>query len=425
MVRESTDMAESTQEASSRLQDSLRLSMKSENNLREMLMAARFAINFLGQLRLLAFSDDALKISLGKPEKGFDYLKSSYPQELLECLKNLDLAERRLRPLMENLQSGMSRCAKKANNIQMEFEILVAITDELNVAMGHQMSESDKRKADTDYRRAEINDRIQQDLRASLKLEYERFDRDAAEASTRFYKTAKGNEWKALGFKTVSDAEAGVAGLISGAVGIVKEVPKLATQVVNAAGALGGAATRFMSMGSLAVPSPGQSEDAFGSSSQQQGPNRPSRAGPTEAPESRVDPALISINRMESSINQIYEIVHQDLLPIILEDGQNQELLQCSEQLKAHKEELGDYRSQYVVKAKAMLDQGIRTADEILTSDQLAGSVRDSNDVRWQMKVQVWRREMRTAHSSAIYMKAVARTQAGQGFGDALLDIPV
>lgn len=49
--------------------------MKPENSLPQMLMAAPFAISFLGQLRILTFSDSALKISLQKPDKGFEYLK--------------------------------------------------------------------------------------------------------------------------------------------------------------------------------------------------------------------------------------------------------------------------------------------------------------------------------------------------------------
>lgn len=75
VVQTSGDTAVSARDAADRLQGNLRLSMKSENSLPEMLMAAPFAINFLGQLRLLAFSDSALKISLEKPDKGFDYLK--------------------------------------------------------------------------------------------------------------------------------------------------------------------------------------------------------------------------------------------------------------------------------------------------------------------------------------------------------------
>ena len=75
IVETSGDASVSTQKAAERLQANLRLSMKPENSLPEMLMVAPFAINFLGRLRLLAFSDSALRIPLEKPDKGFDYLK--------------------------------------------------------------------------------------------------------------------------------------------------------------------------------------------------------------------------------------------------------------------------------------------------------------------------------------------------------------
>ncbi|KAL9630389.1 MAG: hypothetical protein Q9164_006440, partial [Protoblastenia rupestris] len=138
-----------------------------------------------------------------------------------------------------------------------------------------------------------------------------------------------------------------------------------------AAGALGGATARFMSTGSLPVSDSGNSQPAAANNPQQEDKDS---SKSTQAYDIRIDPAIMSIDRMESSIYQVYEAVHQDLLPIILEDGQNQELLDCSEQLKAYKTDLGDFRSQYVAKAKAMLDQVIRTADDILKSDKLAGS---------------------------------------------------
>ncbi|KAL9630390.1 MAG: hypothetical protein Q9164_006441 [Protoblastenia rupestris] len=220
VVQTSSDSGVSTPDAAARLQGRLRLSMKSENNLPEMLMAAPFAINFLGQLRLLAFSDSALKISLEKPDKGFDYIKpqaskafslangnmqaidddmkalfgrTSYAQEILQSLNDPDLAKRRLRPAMKSLQTGMNRCSEKAKDIKKEFDILVATSDELNLAMGHQINttESEKREAGKELRRAEINDQIQKKLGLSLKQQYERFDRDAEAATKRFHKTAR------------------------------------------------------------------------------------------------------------------------------------------------------------------------------------------------------------------------------------------
>ena len=60
-----------------RIQQELRLSLKQSQSLPNLLTSAPFAINFLGQLRLHAFSEHALRITLESPEGsvGFKYLK--------------------------------------------------------------------------------------------------------------------------------------------------------------------------------------------------------------------------------------------------------------------------------------------------------------------------------------------------------------
>ncbi|KAL9636882.1 MAG: hypothetical protein Q9204_002081 [Flavoplaca sp. TL-2023a] len=501
IVQTTGEAAFSRKEAADRLQTNLRLSMKPENSLPQMLMAAPFAISFLGQLRILTFSDSALKISLQKPDKGFEYLKyaslssamqqilqqvsqafdvadsnmsaiendmkklfgrSSYvwstapvffelmlilpqAQDILECLNDQSLAQRRLRPLMDKLGTGVKECAEKAKEIEKEFNLVIATSSELNIAMGHQMNltESQKREANNQVYRALEQETIQENLRASLKQEYERFEKEAKEDRKRFHKTAKGGgklnptfwpynvgylayiaaEWKALGLKTVSDAEAGIAGLINGAVGIIREAPRFAIQAVTAAGALGGAASRLMTTGAVPSSSGDQWQDS------KEAPDQSARSqfspATTQASGPKIDPAIASIDRMESTINLVYEMVYEDLLPILLEDGRNQEILSYSEQLKAYKADLGDSPSPQVAKAKVMLDQSIHTADDILQSGNLAGSVHDSSDVKWRKKVEQWRSEMRESHYTAIYLKSVASIQAGQGFGDAALDMVI
>ena len=61
--------------AATRVQQELRLSLKQNKTLPELLTSAPFAINFLGQLRLLAFSDSAVRITLQRPENGFKHLQ--------------------------------------------------------------------------------------------------------------------------------------------------------------------------------------------------------------------------------------------------------------------------------------------------------------------------------------------------------------
>lgn len=232
-------------------------------------------------------------------------------------------------------------------------------------------------------------------------------------------------EWGALRLKAAMDFQSGIAGLISGAVGIIKETPKFATQAVVAAGALAGGASRLATTGTFSSSTPSQDNDQGQTSNTMPTQDTYSLNAPASAQGSSIgiDPAIAFIDRMESSVCQVFEAVQQDLLPILLEDGHNHELISCSEQLKAYKAELGDFKSLYVASAKEMLDRSIRTVDDILKSDKLAGSVQNSRDVRWQKKVEQWHRDMKESHYTAVYLKGVASAQPGQGFGDASLDM--
>jgi hypothetical protein len=61
--------------AADRVQQDLRLSIGQSQSLPDMLMTAPLAINLLGNLKLLAFSDHALRIRLREPRNGFKYLE--------------------------------------------------------------------------------------------------------------------------------------------------------------------------------------------------------------------------------------------------------------------------------------------------------------------------------------------------------------
>ena len=61
--------------AADRIQQDLRLSIGQSQSLPDMLMTAPLAINLLGNLKLLAFSDHALHIRLREPRNGFKYLE--------------------------------------------------------------------------------------------------------------------------------------------------------------------------------------------------------------------------------------------------------------------------------------------------------------------------------------------------------------
>jgi hypothetical protein len=59
-----------------KIHQELKLSLAQGESLPELLMYAPLAINFLGQIKLLAFSDHATRVQLTKPETGaFKHLR--------------------------------------------------------------------------------------------------------------------------------------------------------------------------------------------------------------------------------------------------------------------------------------------------------------------------------------------------------------
>jgi len=68
-------LAIARRDAVNRLQRDIKLSLGQKQNLPDMLMTAPLAINLLGQIKLLAFSDDALRIRLTEPQGGFQHLQ--------------------------------------------------------------------------------------------------------------------------------------------------------------------------------------------------------------------------------------------------------------------------------------------------------------------------------------------------------------
>jgi hypothetical protein len=64
-------------QAASRVQQDIRLSLGQTQSLPHMLMTAPLAVNLLGNIKLLAFSDHALRIRLQEPRGGFQYLQKA------------------------------------------------------------------------------------------------------------------------------------------------------------------------------------------------------------------------------------------------------------------------------------------------------------------------------------------------------------
>jgi hypothetical protein len=221
---------------------------------------------------------------------------------------------------------------------------------------------------------------------------------------------------KVLGAKTLADIESALAGVLSGAVNILRYSPQIALSVVQTAGVLGGAGAGFMTTGTLPMPAPiaiNQPPRSYGQANYQAPDGQESDPG--------VDPALVAADAIADQISRMHELVHGDLLQMLTQ-SEDLELMNCSVRLRECKEILGDHKSQRVIEAKLMLDQAHGIVQSILDSRSHAAST-DGTSKKWEMRVETWKKDAEIAHHRALKLKAFASAQAGRGFGD-LLDIP-
>lgn len=75
VAQTSQDAAIARRKAADSLQQDIKLSLGQSQSLPDMLMTAPLAINLLGQIKLLAFTDGALRIRLMAPAGGFQHLQ--------------------------------------------------------------------------------------------------------------------------------------------------------------------------------------------------------------------------------------------------------------------------------------------------------------------------------------------------------------
>lgn len=75
VAKRAEDVALARRKAAGYLQQDIKLSLGQSQSLPDMLMTAPLAINLLGQIKLLAFTDDALRIRLTEPRGGFQHLQ--------------------------------------------------------------------------------------------------------------------------------------------------------------------------------------------------------------------------------------------------------------------------------------------------------------------------------------------------------------
>ena len=92
--------------------------------------------------REIAFwQKQSCKLEAQKPCFGILIVDDRQANDILGYLQDTQLAKKSLQPAMDELSLGIDRCSLNAQKIENEFDLLLETVQELNLAIGNQMSE--------------------------------------------------------------------------------------------------------------------------------------------------------------------------------------------------------------------------------------------------------------------------------------------
>ncbi|EMD61588.1 hypothetical protein COCSADRAFT_39290 [Bipolaris sorokiniana ND90Pr] len=427
--------------AAAQLQQDIRLSLGQTQSLPDMLMSAPLAINLLGNIKLLAFTDHALRIRLTEPHKGFQHLRypslssgmvqivdlasdafncasrnmtairlqtnvmfgtSGHVQAIMMSLQNPKLAKATLMGNMKKFEGEMHCCAQRTREIESAFDKMISCARELNEAMANDLTNAKKEQdlIEFDIRKAKAEKEIKQQAVDVLRSRAEESRKEMEQAREIFQKTAKKGEWSALALGAVSDIQGAATGILHAAIGIVKETPKLATEVVRTAGhtfghvvGKGHVNITYAENNGSATPTPKKEFDVG------------------------IDPALLAAEQIEGQLLRLQDLLREDLVSILQDGGSD--IIACSKQLRTLKNGLRDFKSRHTVNANSILEGGIDIMSAIMKDkDSVDSQTRASPE--WQAKVQRWQNTLNTLLVSTIKLRSFAAARPGQGFGSTL-----
>ncbi|KAN0103471.1 hypothetical protein V8E51_011784 [Hyaloscypha variabilis] len=416
--------------AANRVQQDIRLSLGQTQSIPDMLMSAPLAINLLGQIKLLAFSDQALRIRLREPRGGFKHLqydslssamiqivgqssdafdcaskklgairlqwrvmfgKNSHAQDIFKCLQDPRVAQILLKDSIDKFRTEMNKCATWAQEIEAEFDKLIGCARETNTAMGDELttSQEEKDKIKSDATRIEREEKTQKNALNFARNQLGDAKQEFEQSRTAYQKQANKEEWSALGLGFVSDLTSGATGLVNAVVGVMKDAPKVAIETVRAMGRRGS-----------------RNES-----------NTQNNAQPQQQSDMGIDPALLAAEQIENRLYQFKELLNDDQATT-LKDGAS-DVLDCSQRLQSLKTSLGDFSSKHTLDAKSILEDAISVAKSILKSAEMNPSGSD-NSAPWSDKLDRWRQVVDTCLGTATRLRSFAASRPGQGFGSTL-----
>ena len=196
------------------------------------------------------------------------------------------------------------------------------------------------------------------------------------------------------------DIQGATTGILHAAIGIVKETPKLATEVVRTAGHAFG---HMVSKGHMNITYAEKNETASSKTK--------------KASDVGIDPALLAAEQIERQLHRLHELLNKDLVALLQNGGF--EITACSKQLETLKHGLKGFRSRHTVNANSFLEEAIQVACSILKEKDLVDSETQASS-KWQIKVEHWQKALLALIHGATKLRSFAAAQPGQGFGGAM-----
>ncbi|KAK4160285.1 hypothetical protein QBC43DRAFT_338377 [Cladorrhinum sp. PSN259] len=438
------DVALMRRKAAGDLQQDIKLSLAQSQSLPDMLMTAPLAINLLGQIKLLAFSDEALHIRLTEPRGGFRHLqrtslssamiqivdqsadafdmaekklravrmltnvmfgRNGHVQTILMCLQDPRMAKKDLLGSMSRFEKDMEKCASWAQEIESQFNDLVECAGEVNKAMGEEMTiaAEEQRAISGKVLQAESDKQKQINALEVLKSRVDDAQSEFVEAREQFQKTSSKGEASAMFAAAAVGFGSSLTGLINATVSVFKDTPKVAIEAVKTIGRFGAIGIHHHHGVPTTTPEPGTVNGQH--------------TAPPREETSRLDPALLSAEQIETQLLNLNGLVGSEL-PDLIEDG-GSEISSLATRLEKLKKGLDGFQSKHVVNARAILEEALEITADILSRQPERGAD------EWQKKIVHWNKALKPLLSRTTKLRSFAASQPGQGFGASLENGPL
>ncbi|KAI8633695.1 hypothetical protein F5Y19DRAFT_462008 [Xylariaceae sp. FL1651] len=388
IVAKSDDLAVARREAAGHLQQDLKLSLGQSQSVPDMLMTAPLAINLLGQIKLLAFSYDALRIRLEEPRDGFEYLqRTSFSSAMIQIVDQasnaFDYAEKNIRAnrMQINVMFGRNgdKCAARTKETEVHFKALVECVSEVNMAMVDKMTttaeieEKTKLEQIENKAKSEIQNNVLDVLKAHVI--------DAEAEFNEFVEFSALSTAAAIGFGS------SVSGIINATISVFKDTPKVAIEAAKAVSSIGTVGVHYTKKAYNSA------RPTVGVDGQGMAPNQPLAS-------LGVDPAILAAEQIETQLLNLNELLNDHLLTIFEEGGTK--ILACTRRLEALKNGLA-----------------LEITSAIITYGDMTKS-KESTLGEWEEKISRWRHAMKSLLNRATKLRSFVASLPGQGFGCSL-----